>query len=352
MADTDLALKLDMAAARYQAMIGTGGIGSGVFFVLEGDHTLGREESRSGRFLDKRDYCKLHIISHYVKVLLGPDFETVLVGKVGDDEVGQRLLAEMQATQLDLRYVSAAPGEQTLFSTCFVYPDGSGGNLTTADSASAQVSGADLAEAAAVFHQYQGHGIALAAPEVPLAARQKLLELGRQYDFFNSASFNSAEIQTPEAIQILKNTDLLAINLDEAAALTGLNLAEHDAESVFGAVVAQLQELQPQIAVAVTAGKQGSWTWDRNTRSHLPALEAPVASTAGAGDAFLAGLIVSKVAGLSMAEGQHLATLVAGLSVTSPHTIHPGLNRQTMQAFVEEQGISLPDAVKALLSDD
>ena len=55
---------------RYRAMIGAGGIGSGAFFALDGEHTLGREESRSGRLLDRRDYCKLHIISHYVKALL------------------------------------------------------------------------------------------------------------------------------------------------------------------------------------------------------------------------------------------------------------------------------------------
>jgi len=208
MSENGVSLNLDIAASRYQAMIGTGGIGSGVFFALDGDHTLGREESRSGRFLDKRDYCKLHIISHYVKVLLGPDFQTILVGKVGDDEVGRRLLAEMQDTHLDLRYVSAAPGEQTLFSTCFVYPDGSGGNLTTADSASARVDKAYIAEASSAFRHYQNRGIALAAPEVPLNARQKLLELGRQYGFFSAASLNSAEIQTPVSVQIVKNIRL------------------------------------------------------------------------------------------------------------------------------------------------
>ena len=43
-----------------------------MFFALDGNHTLGREESRSGHFLDRRDYCKLHIVSHYVCRLLGP----------------------------------------------------------------------------------------------------------------------------------------------------------------------------------------------------------------------------------------------------------------------------------------
>ena len=55
----------------YRRMIAIGGIGSGIFFALDGNHTLGRDESRLGRLLDIRDYCKLHIISHYVARLLG-----------------------------------------------------------------------------------------------------------------------------------------------------------------------------------------------------------------------------------------------------------------------------------------
>ena len=102
----------------------------------------------------------------------------------------------------------------------------------------------------------------------------------------------------------------------------------------------------------MTAGKAGSWIWDGSARHHLPAVEAPVKSTAGAGDAFLAGLIVGRVAGLTLEDSQHLATLIAGLSVTSPHTIHPGLNRQTLQTFGDELGVWLPDSVKALLKDD
>ncbi|HEX6907174.1 MAG TPA: hypothetical protein VF154_11240, partial [Terriglobales bacterium] len=47
----------------YRRLIGIGGIGSGIFFALDGEHTLGREESRLGKLLEVRDYCKLHIIS-------------------------------------------------------------------------------------------------------------------------------------------------------------------------------------------------------------------------------------------------------------------------------------------------
>ena len=157
-------LKLKPGQQHFSAMIGVGGVGSGIFFALEGNQTLGREESRSGRFLDRRDYCKLHIVSHYVKRLLGTDFVVIPIGRVGDDQVGTTLLGEMQEAGLDLRYMERAAGEQTLFAVCFVYPDGSGGNLTGNRSACATVDSSLVGRAEPEMATFAGHGIALAMP--------------------------------------------------------------------------------------------------------------------------------------------------------------------------------------------
>ena len=179
---------------RYRALIGTGGIGSGMFFALDGNHTLGREESRSGHFLDRRDYCKLHIVSHYVRRLLGGSFSVIPLGMVGADDVGDRLLAAMAEVGLELRYVGRAEGRRTLYALCLIYPDGSGGNVTENDSACAAVDAGWIARAEPEFARYTGRGIALALPEVPLEARQKLLALGTAHGFLRVASFTSAEI--------------------------------------------------------------------------------------------------------------------------------------------------------------
>jgi len=189
-----------------------------VFFALSGNHTLGREESRGGRFLDRRDYCKLHIIAHYVQTLLGPRFETMPLGKVGDDETGRALLAEMQDAGMNVRYVACSPGEQTLYSLCFIYPDGSGGNLTTDDSASSEVDGAFIRTAEVEFSRHAGRGIALAAPEVALEAREAVLDLGTQYDFVRVASFTTEEMRGVVDSGLLQKVNLLGVNLEEAAA--------------------------------------------------------------------------------------------------------------------------------------
>ncbi len=347
-------LNVDILAGRYHAMLGVGGIGSGAFFMLDGEHTLGREESRSGHFIDRRDYCKLHIISHYVKTLLGEEFHTLPIGKVGDDEAGQRLLKEMKATGLDLRYVQVIPGVQTLYSFCFIYPDGSGGNLTTNNSACDRVGVDDITPAEADFARYRSSGIALAAPEVPLPARLKILQLGTKYDFWRVAAFNSAEIHPAMQMGLLAETDLLAMNRDEAVAVAGIQSRSDTAplQPIVEAALARLRQINPDLQVLITAGKDGSWSWDGENIRRVPAFPVETVSTAGAGDAFLAGVIAGKVAGLSLGEAQELGTLVAAHAVTSPHTIDPRIDRQSLHTLADRNKLVLSTRVDQILRDD
>ena len=344
-----MALNVDVAAGRYRAMIGVGGIGTGVFFAVSGNHTLGREESRLGRFLDRRDYCKLHIISHYVSTLLGPGFTTLPVGKVGDDEAGTRLLEEMRQAGMVTRYVQVCPGKPTLSGICIVYPDGSGGNLTTEDSACAQVDPAYVAAVEPEFARFRGHGIVLAAPEVPLVARKETLRLGTVYGFLRVASFNSQEIVIADNAGMLSTVDLLAINADEAAALAGVEAEKRRPDEIAWAAVERLRATNPGMLLSVTAGRHGSWSWDGHDLAHVPALPVPVASTAGAGDAHLAGIIVGLAAGLPLAEAHYLGALVAALSVTSPHTINKDINRESLLRLAREVAQPLPARVMSLL---
>lgn len=342
---------------RFRAMIGVGGIGTGTFFALNGNRTVGREESRSGRFLDRRDYCKLHIVSHYVKALLGPDFAVFPVGKVGDDEAGRKLWSEMEEAGLDLRYVEKTREAPTLYSFCFVYPDGSGGNFTTDDSACARVTPDFVSRAEGAFERCRGEGVALAVPEAPLAARLRLLELGTEYGFFRAASFSSKELDETPVIESLGMVDLLAMNMDEAARIAaggsrgrgetraGGGGAGRAAETAIAAV----SRVNPGAFVSVTAGKRGSWVWDGRRINHVPAPEVEAVSAAGAGDAFLAGLIAGIHANLRLPEAQELATLAAAFSVTSPHTIHKGMDRPSLAQFSEKTGFDLSASVRNFL---
>lgn len=344
-------LKLNINKCRYQTLIGVGGIGSGMFFRLDGDHTLGREESRSGYFLDRKDYCKLHIISHYVQTLLGKDFKVFPVGRVGGDEVGQRLVEEMRETGFEMNYVERSAGDQTLFSFCFIYPDGSGGNMTTSDSACSRVDPLFVMKVEPEFTRFSEKGIALAAPEVPLEARARLLELGTKYKFFRVASFTSGEISMAVQSGLLQQTDLLGINLDEAAAAAGLSIMDHTPKSIVEAAIKTFVKLNPKILLSVTKGKDGSWIWDGSKLTHLPVFQVQVQNTAGAGDAHLAGLMAGLTAGLSLPEAQQLATLTSGSSVESPHTINKETDRKSLQIIAGRSKNIITKNVYKLLED-
>jgi ribokinase len=270
---------------------------------------------------------------------------------VGEDDLGHQLIGEMHQAGMDTRYVHVCPGEKTLMGICFIYPDGSGGNLTPDSSASHRVDASFIAGAEEEFAKFEGHGIALAAPEVPLEARMVLYMHARNHDFLRVASFTSGELLDPRTVEMLTYTDLLSINIDEAAALVRRNVGEQPVEEIAQAAITRLSQLNPAMRAAITAGRRGSWIWEGQDTRHLAALPVQLVNTAGAGDAFLAGMIIASVAGLDVSQTQELATLIAGCSTTSPHTIHPELDRRSLRAFAEQTRAPLSADVLALLEE-
>lgn len=328
-------------ASPYRMLIGTGGIGSGLVFDLEGGHTLGREESRAARLRPSRDFCKLHIISHYVAVLLGPGFTVVPVGAVGADGPGRAATALMAEAGMDVSLVAERPEAPSLFSVCFLYPDGAGGNLTTSESASALVTPALVAAARPRCLPFRDAGLALAAPEVPLSTRLALLDLGGELGFFRVAAVVSGEAREALGIELFRKTDLVSLNQHEARALVGAP-ADLPVADLLPAVDRLLTAEQPGIEIAVTAGPGGAHGFCGGRWRHVAAVPAAVASTAGAGDAFLAGLIVGRVAGLPFDGALQLASLLASAKVTSPDTIHLTLDADGLRRHARAAGVPFP----------
>jgi ribokinase len=348
---TSRKLKFGPDRLLYNGIVGTGGIGSGKFFVLNGNHTLGREESRSGHFLEVNDYCKQHIILHYIKILLGSSFEVIPAGKVGNDDTGQILMNEMKETGFDMKLILKEPKVSTLFSFCFYYPDGSGGNLTTDNSACSKVDAAYIDKAIPEIRRLGTGGIVMAAPEVPFEARKRLIELGKHYGLFCAASFTTGEIDEFMQSDLAGKTDLIAINSDEAEAVAGMKITDGEPSTVVSAAIENLVSINKNIMVSVTDGKNGSWCWDGTNLNRFPAVKANAVSTAGAGDAFFAGIISGIALGLPLSDAQQLATLVAGLSVCSPDTINKDLDRHSLNRFLHSSGMIFSDTILKLLED-
>ena len=144
---------------------------------------------------------------------------------MGQDDAGRVILGEMQAAGLDTALVTTSP-RPTLFAVCFLYPDGDGGNLSTNRSASSDVGPSDVQRAAQLFAAHPGRGVALALPEVPLAARRALLELATAHGWLRVAGVVPDELGQVRDSGLLGLVDVLALNIEVAATLGGVSV-EH-----------------------------------------------------------------------------------------------------------------------------
>ncbi len=360
-----------MVKTGYKGLIGSGGIGSGIFFELEGNPTLGRNESRLGVLSDARDFCKLHIICHYIAVLMrseGADkssFQTVAIGRVGRDETGREMVRMMKETGMDTSLVKETEKAATLFSVCFQYPDSSGGNITTARSASSLLTQEDIRQAEPLCKEFGLQGMALAAPEVPLECRLELLEMAAEYGMRRFCAFNSAELNEPVAVECIRHTNYIAMNRDEAETLTGENCARDRLDDFLELVRERLLAINPDIRILVTLGSSGSYGFENGVWEFTPCAGVEPKSTAGAGDATLAGIIIATACGLpfilpgrkrrkNLAETPletacDFAALLASLSVLSMDTINLATSPAKLAEHSRGLRLKLSSEIESLL---
>ena len=106
--------------------------------------------------------------------------------------------------------------------------------------------------------------------------------------------------------------------------------------------IEKLLSVNPVIKLAVTDGANGAYAYDNGALDFLPACPVNPVNTAGAGDAFLAGLIIGIIKGLSFTgDGKEsclkYAAALSSMSVTSRDTIHFGITNESFQEFLSKQ---------------
>jgi sugar/nucleoside kinase (ribokinase family) len=363
-------LRIDQSSP-YRQLIGVGGIGTGIFFDLEGNHTLGRNESRAGRLLDVRDYCKLHIVIHYVAKLLGARvsgsaFHVLPLGRIGEDAPGRQVIREMTEAGIDTRLVQTMPERPTLFSVCFQYPDGAGGNITTSNSAASALCQKDIDGVAYLLRSGGRQIVALAVPEVPLEVRRSFLQLATQTGALRVASFVPAEIEPARQAGMFGMLDLVSLNEAEAGELIGCSFASTDPDDFIVRCQDFLRRSHPSLQMVVSVGKGGAYGVTSGLWNHCPAPEVEIASTAGAGDALLGGMIAALAAGIPFLQVEsstkqtaarqtetalELGVLLGSYKCRSPHTIHPSACIETLIDFGHDLGQSFSPHIQELLTN-
>jgi ribokinase len=234
---------------------------------------------------------------------LGADVR--MVGCVGDDDFGRRLLAALRAEGIDAdatRVVRSAPTGLAMIAV-----DEAGENLIiVAPGANHQVGPADLANA-------NDASLLVISAEIPVPAiAQALAQAAGRSCVLNlaPAPANAAELVTTAGEYL----DWLVVNESEAAAVLG-----HPVSGLADAkqAAAQLIALGPRHAV-VTAGARGAALAGPDGTDTIDGFTVTAVDTVGAGDTFVGALAVALAAGVPPPEAIRAAAAAGATAVTRP----------------------------------
>lgn len=227
-----------------------------------------------------------------------------MIGRVGDDDHGRLLLADLADRGIDVSTATIAPGLPT--GTAVIAVDQAGGNLIIVDAgANGALGPADLAvpalpAAAAVLLQLE-----IPWPAVAAAARA-----ARGLVILNPAPAPAG----PMDPGVLALVDLLVPNGPELGLLAGVDEPRTPAEA------ARLAgKLALGADIVVTMGDVGAVAVPRAGTGavHVPAPAAEVTDTTGAGDCFCGALAVGLSGGAGLVESVRLAVAAATISTTA-----------------------------------
>ena len=227
------------------------------------------------------------------------------LGRVGDDGFGGPLVRALEEKGVETDLIEEAPGFST--GTAFITVTADGENaITVAPGANRSIAPEDVDAARGVI---EGASVLVAQMEVPREAVARAVEAAGEVG--TRVVLNLAppfEVPPP----VLEGLGVLVVNEHEAAFLLGETV-----EGVEGALAAapKLVSLGPASAV-VTVGADGAVFAGGPDAGHVPAPEAEVVDTTGAGDAFVGALAVQLAHGDSLEEAAAYAARAGAAAVT------------------------------------
>jgi ribokinase len=229
--------------------------------------------------------------------------EVAMVGRVGDDEPGRQVLADLAGRGIDVGRVTATQGVRTGSATIAVAADGE--NLILVDpGANGRLEADDVATAGLD----QADAVLLQL-EIPLPTVTAAMQAaGDALVLLNPAP---AVPLPPGALAL---AGVLVPNRAELAQLAGEEVAAD-----LAAAARQARQLTGHADVVVTLGRDGVLVVPASAGpvAHIAAPSVATVDTTGAGDCFCGTLAVGLAEGLALADAARLSVAAAAISTTA-----------------------------------
>lgn len=225
------------------------------------------------------------------------------LGSVGSDVFGGMFRSLFLDENVDARWLVAEPGVPTGVGVPLVLADGRNA-IVVAPAAALHLRIADVERA----KQGIEHADALLLQlEVPREAAQCAMNIARGAG--TPVFLNPAPV-VPASADLVNLANVIIANEKEAEWLSGLRIANAKDALVAADVI---RDQGPDVAI-VTLGRKGATVSAGDHRAFIPGFRVRAVDTTGAGDAFCAGFVHSRMSGLALNAGVEFANACGALA--------------------------------------
>lgn len=250
--------------------------------------------------------------------------QVTMVTKVGQDDFGDKALANFKKENINTDFIQVDPTEATGVALIAV-DDHSENMIIVALGACGKLSREDVL---AAEDQIQQAEMILLQLETSMEAVEATIELAVKHG--KPIILNPAPYQ-PITDELLKKITYITPNETEASLLSGVEVRDQETALQAAEVIYSLGVS----TVIITLGKTGCFLYQgRGKGQHIPAFQVEALDTTGAGDAFNGGFAYALSTGLSVEEAVRYANAVAALSVTKIGTSPAMPTKEEVENFL------------------
>jgi len=228
-----------------------------------------------------------------------------MVGRVGSDAFGARLLAGLTEYGVDAAHVRMDAESPTGTATIIV-DDAGENSIIVVPGANGRVTTADVDASDSLL---MGARMVILQFEIPLPVVEYALDQAARHRI--PVILNAAPARRV-ARALLNKADILVVNEVEAQVIAGVAVADVKSAAAARQALGQATDR----STIITVGAAGAFLATAEGAVHFPAPEVDVVDTTAAGDAFVGGLAVALLGGAPLAEAVRSAICAGSLAVT------------------------------------
>ena len=282
------------------------------------------------------DTCELHIggcASNTGIVAKNLGTEVGVIGKIGDDAIGEFVMNTLKKAGIDVSKVRIEKGITTSGTAVLVFPDGERSFLHSFGANSRfSVNDIDF-DYLKNFSIVHVAGIFL----LPGFEGENLKELARKVkDMGKILSFDTAWDSTGRWLPIIEESieyvDYFFTSIEEARMLSGQDHYQEMAKFFIDRGAKN---------ICIKMGSEGSFVANRTEKKFFPALKVNTVDSTGAGDAYVAGFLTGLLKGYSLLKCGLLANTVGAMSVTAVGATSAIKNWESFVSFMKEHNVEI-----------